>query len=127
LRNLSSGFTFKNGEMSVPVLAAALRGLRAHLERPDLLNLRPAIEALSDAYTGMRLGVLHDELHGFIGFIRPLVRDRVVASASLKEAVGQYASEEGAPAGARELAAEVVRPKVSRCPTMRPRQRERHQ
>lgn len=107
------------------VLAGTLRGLSAHLERPDILNLRPAIEALGDAYNGMRLGVLQDERHGLIGFIRPLVRDRVEMSAALKEGVAQYATEEGAPAGATELAAEVVRPKVAPTPET-PRRRRRH-
>lgn len=101
------------------VLAATLRGLRAHLDDPDVLYLRPAIEALTDAYTGMRLGVLEDERHGFIGFIRPLIRDRVAASESLTEGVARYASAEDAPTGARELAAEVVRPKVTQCSAIR--------
>lgn len=108
------------------VLAATLRGLRAHLERPDILNLRPAIEALSDAYTGMRLGVLEDQLYGLTGFIRPLIRDRVAGSASLKDAVTQYAAEEGSSTGARELAGEVVRPKAMRRSVMRPRRCHRH-
>lgn len=107
------------------VLAGTLRGLSAHLERPDILNLRPAIEALGDAYTGMRLGVLEDERQGLLGFIRPLVRDRVETSAALKEGVAQYATEEGAPTGARELAAEVVRPKVTPRPDTPRRRRGR--
>jgi hypothetical protein len=107
------------------VLAATLRGLQSHLERPDMLNLRPAIEALSDAYTGMRLGVLEDEVHGFIGFIRPLLRDRVEASASLRDAMAQYAEEEGSPVSAGELTAEVVRPKAKRCVEVRPSRRVR--
>jgi hypothetical protein len=107
------------------VLGATLRGLRAHLDKPDVLNLRPAIEALSDAYNGMRLGVLEDERHGFVGFIRPLVRAGVEASVPLKEGLSQYAVEERSPAGAQELAGEVVRPKARPCTATRPRRRSR--
>jgi hypothetical protein len=42
-----------------------------------------------------------------------LVRDRVETSVVLQEGMAQYAAEEGAAAGAIELAAEVVRPKAA--------------
>jgi len=94
------------------VLAAKLRELRSHLDKPDLLHLRPAVEALGESYAGMRLGVLQHETKGLVGFIQPVIREEVGRSPGLAEAVEQYAREEAAPSGARDLAAEVVRPKA---------------
>jgi hypothetical protein len=107
------------------VLVATLRALRDHLERPDVLHLRPAVEALADAYFGMRLGVLEDSRRGLIGFIRPLVRAQVETSVPLTEAMEQLATEEDSPLGARELVGEVVRPKATRCLSAPPRRRAR--
>lgn len=92
------------------VLAARLRVLRDHLKEPDLLNLRPAVEALADAYGGMRLAVLDDERVGFHAFIRPVLVEDVGANANLAGAMAQLGEEDSSPAS--ELAGEVVRPKA---------------
>lgn len=105
------------------VLAATLRGLRAHVDRPNALHLRPAVEAMVDAYAGMRLAVLDDERLGLQAFIAPLIERAVSGSGVLAEGVKQYA-EEGA-AGATDLAAEVVLPKAGTTPTLIRRRRRR--
>lgn len=93
------------------VLAATLRSLRAHLDDPDVLSLRPVVEALSDAYSGMRLAVLQHQRLGLLGFIQPILREGIRAQPALVEGVRQLASE-GATPVAEELAAEVVSPKA---------------
>lgn len=100
------------------VLAATLRGLRAHLRDPDVLNLRPAVEALADAYGGMRLGVLTDARLGLQAFIQPVIRAGITAKPALAEGIEQLAAERGAPP-LSELAGAVVRPKAH--PTSRGR------
>lgn len=94
------------------VLAATLRNVHAHIVAPDALHLRPAVEALVDAYSGMRLAVLDDERLGLRAFISPAVERSVSASDVLSAGAAQYAEEEDSPVAARQLVGEVVRPKV---------------
>lgn len=96
------------------VLAATLRELRAHLQQPVILDLRPAVEALAEAYEGVRLGVLEDERLGLRAFIRPIIATSVAHHDVLAQGVAELASEPNSTPGARELASEVVRPKAGR-------------
>jgi hypothetical protein len=96
------------------ILAGTLRNLRANLDKPDILNLRPAVEALASAYEGMRLAVLHDERLGLQAFIQPVISAAVAQQPALADGASQLADETGASRAAKELAREVVRPKVSR-------------
>jgi hypothetical protein len=96
------------------VLAATLRNLRANLDEPDILNLRPAVEALASAYEGMRLAVLDDERLGLQAFIQPVISTAVAQQPALAEGMPRLANEAGAPSSAAELARAVVRPKASR-------------
>jgi hypothetical protein len=94
------------------ILAATLRNLRANLDKPDVLNLRPAVEALASAYEGMRLAVLDDERLGLQAFIQPVISSTVAKQPALADGVSQLADEPGASSAAKELAGEVVRPKA---------------
>lgn len=93
------------------ILAATLRNLRQNLDNPDVLNLRPAVEALANAYGGMRLAVLDDERLGLRAFIQPVISTAVARQPTLAEGVSQLADEPGAPDSAADLAGEVVLPK----------------
>lgn len=96
------------------VLAATLRNLRANLDKPDILNLRPAVEALASAYEGMRLAVLDDERLGLQAFIQPVIATAVAQQPALADGVSQLAAEPGAPSSAEELARALVHPKGTR-------------
>ena len=76
-----------------------------------VLNLRPAVEALADAYGGVRLGVLQDERLGLRAFIQPVIAAGVANDAALAGGMSELAKEPDAPPGARELSGEVMRPK----------------
>jgi hypothetical protein len=94
------------------ILAATLRNLRANLYKPDVLHLRPAVEALASAYEGMRLAVLDDERLGLQAFIQPVISTTVAQHSALADGVSQLADDPGASSTAKELAGEVVRPKA---------------
>lgn len=107
------------------VLASTLRALQGHIDSPDAFNLRPAIEALTDAYAGMRLGVVAGERRGLQAFIAPIVVQRIGDSGVLVAGTERLAAEPDASDEARALAAEVVRPKMTRLPFRRPIWRRR--
>jgi hypothetical protein len=93
------------------VLASELKAIRGHLDNPDLLDLRPGLEALAKAYGGVRLAVLGDERLGFTKFIRPVIVSRIEVQPGLPEAVQQLAARPDAPPGTQDLAEAMMRPK----------------
>jgi hypothetical protein len=101
------------------VLASELMAIRGHLDDPDLLDLRPGLEALAKAYGGVRLAVLGDELSGFTKFIRPVIAGGIAVQPGLPQAVAQLAGRSDAPPPTRDLAEAVMRPKASPRPTPR--------
>ncbi len=92
------------------VLAGDLRGLRAQLAAPNLLEgLRPALRALADAYYGMRLAVLDVTELGLQAFIRPVLVEAVRTDAALARGLEQFLTDDDATEKAKEAAGELVR------------------